>query len=140
MVDQGSRGHGACACFVGNRVGALPPARVLIDDPLDGHLASFGIERDVDFVAASFVRKGGDVTSIRHFISGTHSKFWPESHPKPLIISKIENLGGYACVSGVLQIVTTWRSLLGVVLNPSQGLEEAFCSDLRPVLHSCNQG
>lgn len=102
MVDQGSRGHDACACFVGNRLSALPPAHVLIDDRLDGHLASFGIERDVDFVAASFVRKGVDVTSIRHFIAETHRKFWPESHPEPLIISKIENMGGYECVASVL--------------------------------------
>lgn len=56
-------------------------------------LGSFGIERDVDFVAASFVRKAEDVDSIRHFIAETHDKFWPANHPKPLIISKIENLG-----------------------------------------------
>lgn len=54
---------------------------------------SYGIQNDVDFVAASFVRKAEDVRSIRRFIEDIHSKFWPADHPTARIISKIENLG-----------------------------------------------
>lgn len=54
---------------------------------------SYGIEKDVDFVAASFVRKAEDVRSIRRFIADVHKKHWPDEHPAARIISKIENLG-----------------------------------------------
>lgn len=53
----------------------------------------YGIENDVDFVAASFVRKAEDVRSIRRFIADVHKKHWPEDRPTARIISKIENLG-----------------------------------------------
>lgn len=61
--------------------------------PSPRHLRSYGIENDVDFVAASFVRKAEDVRSIRRFIAKVHSKHWPEDRPTARIISKIENLG-----------------------------------------------
>ena len=54
---------------------------------------SYGIQNDVDFVAASFVRKAEDVRSIRRYIEDVHRKFWPKDRPTARIISKIENLG-----------------------------------------------
>ena len=51
----------------------------------------FGIENDIDFVAASFVRKAADVENIRAFIESIASKHYPKTHPRPQIISKIEN-------------------------------------------------
>mmetsp|Transcript_11390 Transcript_11390/g.22915 ORF Transcript_11390/g.22915 Transcript_11390/m.22915 type:complete len:547 (+) Transcript_11390:3-1643(+) len=51
----------------------------------------FGIENDIDFIAASFVRTGKCVKEIKAFVEEVHAEFWPESHPVPGIISKIEN-------------------------------------------------
>lgn len=68
-------------------------------------VSSYGIKNDVDFVAASFVRKADDVRAIRSFIAETHGKLWPEDHPPARIISKIENLG--ESVLRVLQLRTT---------------------------------
>jgi len=51
----------------------------------------FGIENDIDFIAASFVRKGKDVKAIKDFVAEVHDEIWPKSHPVPGIISKVEN-------------------------------------------------
>jgi len=55
--------------------------------PSDEADVKFGIEQDVDFIAASFVRSAADVTQLRRFINyhGGHSI---------RIISKIENIEG----------------------------------------------
>jgi len=55
----------------------------------------WGVENDVDFVAASFVRKGSDVLEIRAFLEQTYQNLGQPhgpKHPLPMIISKIENL------------------------------------------------
>ena len=52
----------------------------------------FGIQNDIDFVAASFVRKPEDVVEIRSFIEEMSQKYWPKDYPRAQIISKIENL------------------------------------------------
>ncbi len=52
----------------------------------------WGIRNDMDFVAASFVRKASDVATIRNFIEEVHSECnFPLHYPKMRIISKIEN-------------------------------------------------
>lgn len=55
----------------------------------------WGVENDVDFVAASFVRKGSDVQEIRAFLQSTYNNLGQPhgpKHPLPMIISKVENL------------------------------------------------
>jgi len=55
----------------------------------------WGVENDVDFVAASFVRKGSDVQEIRAFLQSTYENLGQPhgpKHPLPMIISKVENL------------------------------------------------
>ena len=47
----------------------------------------FGIEKNVDFVAASFVRKADDVQTLREFLTTNGGQ-------EIKIISKIENLEG----------------------------------------------
>ena len=58
-----------------------------------------GVERDMDFCAASFVRKVQDVEAVRAHIAKSHAEFWPDEHPKMQIISKIENAEASTCTS-----------------------------------------
>ena len=51
-------------------------------------------QNDVDFVAASFVRKVADVEEVRAYLAEQMAKHWPADHPPPHIISKIENEEG----------------------------------------------
>eukprot|EP00903_Cladosiphon_okamuranus_P007582 g7355.t1 len=84
---------------------------------------TFGIENDVDFVAASFVRKAEDVRSIRRFIAKVHSKYWPEDRPTARIISKIENLEAVDNFDEILELsdgIMVARGDLGVELPPEQ--------------------
>ncbi|CAN0114798.1 unnamed protein product, partial [Hapterophycus canaliculatus] len=84
---------------------------------------SYGIENDVDFVAASFVRKAEDVRSIRRFIADVHQKHWPEDHPTARIISKIENLEAVDNFDEILELsdgIMVARGDLGVELPPEQ--------------------
>ena len=83
-----------CRVLVGGRVSnhkGINVPRVSLDMPyLSDHDRSdllFGIENDVDFVAASFVRRAEDVIVLRKFLdyNGGHSI---------RIIAKIENLEG----------------------------------------------
>lgn len=55
----------------------------------------WGIMNDVDFVAASFIRKGSDVRQVVAYLERMMAKHKPhDSNPRnvrPLVISKIEN-------------------------------------------------
>ena len=57
----------------------------------------FGIEQDVDFIAASFVRKPSDVLEIRNLLEAHNG-----SHIK--IIPKIENREGVVNLDGILEV------------------------------------
>nr|AIT70004.1 pyruvate kinase [Saccharina japonica]AIW62933.1 pyruvate kinase [Saccharina japonica] len=84
---------------------------------------SYGIQNDVDFVAASFVRKAEDVRSIRRFIEDIHSKFWPADHPTARIISKIENLEAVDNFDEILELsdgIMVARGDLGVEIPAQQ--------------------
>ncbi|GAB5034392.1 pyruvate kinase [Nannochloropsis oceanica] len=52
---------------------------------------SFGVQNDIDFVAASFVRKAQDIHDIRAYLAQEMSKHWPATHLPPKIIAKIES-------------------------------------------------
>nr|AIT69976.1 pyruvate kinase [Ishige okamurae] len=84
---------------------------------------SYGIERDIDFVAASFVRKGDDVSAIRKYIAETHEKFWSADHPHARIISKIENLEAVDNFNEIMELsdgIMVARGDLGVELPAEQ--------------------
>ena len=53
---------------------------------------AFGIENDIDCVAASFVRSKEGVEAIRSYIAECHEKYCPDpaNTPAPKIISKVE--------------------------------------------------
>ena len=57
----------------------------------------YGIEKDVDYVAASFVRKGEDVRDLRSFLNENGGE-------KIRIISKIENLEGIENFEEILEL------------------------------------
>ena len=52
----------------------------------------WGVENDVDFIAASFARRASDITEIRSYIADLMAKKGiPSTHPLPGIIAKIES-------------------------------------------------
>ena len=53
----------------------------------------FGLELDIDFVAASFIRKAADVNEVRDYVDETWKELWHghEDRAPPQIISKVEN-------------------------------------------------
>lgn len=72
----------------------------------------FGIENDVDFVAASFIRKASDVVEIREFLNKHNGK-------DILIIAKIETQEGVANCDEIIRVadgIMVARGDLGVEL------------------------
>ncbi|MDR1795566.1 MAG: pyruvate kinase [Erysipelotrichaceae bacterium] len=73
----------------------------------------FGCKQDVDFIAASFVRRAEDVLAIRSILQ-------EEGKPKINIISKIENQEGYDNLIEILEVsdgVMVARGDLGVEIS-----------------------
>merc|ERR1719453_541963 len=80
---------------IGERKGVNLPGVITGLPPLsekDKSDIAFGIENDIDCVAASFVRSAEGVENIRAYISECHQKYCkdPENTPMPKIISKVE--------------------------------------------------
>ncbi|MCI5773342.1 MAG: pyruvate kinase [Erysipelotrichaceae bacterium] len=74
----------------------------------------FGCQNDVDFIAASFVRRPEDVDQIRKIL-------FEEGKPTIQIIAKIENQEGYDNLEGILDAadgVMVARGDLGVEIEP----------------------
>lgn len=73
----------------------------------------FGCRKDVDFIAASFVRRASDVLAIRKILIS-------ENKPKIQIIAKIENQEGYDNLDSILEVadgVMVARGDLGVEVS-----------------------
>ena len=84
----------------------------------------FGIENDVDFIAASFVRSSDDVIALRKFMdyNGGH---------KIKIISKIENMQGVENFDGILEVsdgIMVARGDMGVEVDFEKlpGIQKRF--------------
>jgi len=74
----------------------------------------FGCRNDVDFIAASFVRRADDVLAIRKILI-------EEGKPKIQIIPKIENQEGFDNIESILEVadgVMVARGDLGVEVMP----------------------
>ncbi len=63
---------------------------------------TWGVKNDVDFIAASFIRKASDVQEIKKFIGDLMPVYHPKSHPHPKIISKIESIEGLENFDSIL--------------------------------------
>jgi pyruvate kinase len=91
---------------IGNRKGVNLPGLIVElpalseKDMLD---LEFGVKNDVDFIAASFIRKASDVEQIKEFVAGCVAKYWPADYVAPKIISKIENLEGIQNFDSILE-------------------------------------
>ena len=88
----------------------------------------FGIEHKVDFIAASFVRRAGDVKALRTFLNENGGK-------SIKIISKIESIEGVDNFDDILAVsdgIMVARGDLGVEVDYRQlpGLQKRF-------IHSC---
>ena len=85
----------------------LPP---LSDKDLED--IRFGIEHDIDMVAASFVRNAAGVDAIRAHITDCHAKHAPDpSAPPPLIISKVSLSAGSGSGYGSAAFPAPWFTL-----------------------------
>lgn len=70
----------------------------------------FGLSQDIDFIAASFIRKAADVLAIRKLLE-------ENNHTEVQIISKIESEEGYANLDEILKVsdgIMVARGDLGV--------------------------
>lgn len=73
----------------------------------------FGCEKDVDFIAASFVRRAEDVLAIKAILNDA-------GKPNIQVIAKIENQEGYDNLDGILEVsdgVMVARGDLGVEVS-----------------------
>ncbi|MCI8609390.1 MAG: pyruvate kinase [Firmicutes bacterium] len=77
----------------------VPKVRLHMEylSPVDQADLLYGIKKDVDYVAASFVRKGEDVQALRCFLDENGGQ-------KIKIISKIENLEGIENFEEILEL------------------------------------
>ena len=65
---------------------------------------SWGVKNDVDYIAASFIRKKEDVFDIKNFLDSELAKHQPRGHPRPFIISKIESTEGLQHFDSILEV------------------------------------
>ena len=75
----------------------LPGVKINLPALKDISDIEFGIEQDIDFIAASFVRKASDVLAIREILENNNA-----THIQ--IISKIENQEGVENLDEILQV------------------------------------
>ena len=98
-----------------NLPGVIVDLPTLTEKDIDD-IVNFGIKQNVDFIAASFVRKGSDVTAIRKILAdngGQHIK----------IICKIENLEGLQNYQEILRLtdaIMVARGDLGMEIPPEK--------------------
>ena len=86
--------------FISDNKGINLPNSVLSMDylsPVDKQDLKFGVEMDVDYIAASFVRNKEDILNLRHFVDDLGGK-------DIKIIAKIENKQGLKNFSEILKV------------------------------------
>lgn len=105
---------------LGNKKGVNLPGQT-IDLPAmcekDKEDIRWGVENDIDFIAASFTRKAQDVIDIRNFVTSLMNRYHPPNHPLPKIISKIESTEALANFDSILEVsdgIMVARGDLGV--------------------------
>lgn len=104
----------------------VPKVRLSMDylSPADKADLLFGIKKDVDYVAASFVRKAGDVQDLRRFLDQNGGQ-------RIKIISKIENTEGIENFEEILRLsdgIMVARGDMGVEVDFERlpGIQKRF--------------
>jgi len=98
-----------------NLPGVVVDLPTLTEKDIDD-IVNFGIKNNVDFIAASFVRKASDVKAIRQILADNHGQ-----HIK--IICKIENLEGLQNYDEILRLtdsIMVARGDLGMEIPPEK--------------------
>ncbi|KAG2786158.1 Pyruvate kinase [Phytophthora cactorum] len=109
-----SVGKGEITCHIhnteeiGNRKGVNLPGLIVELPALsdkDKRDLDWGVQHDIDFIAASFIRKASDVNEIRSFVDECVKKHWSNQpgYIAPKIISKVENLEGVQNFEEILE-------------------------------------
>jgi len=97
-----------------NLPGVVVDLPTLTDKDIDD-IQNWGIKHEVDYIAASFVRKGSDVTKIREVLGDQNGKI--------KIICKIENLEGMENYQDILKetdAIMVARGDLGMEIPPEK--------------------
>jgi len=131
LVVTESQGEGKVACEIintaeiGERKGVNLPGVITELPPLsdkDKSDIAFGIENDIDCIAASFVRSAEGVQNIRDYVMECHNKYCPDpaNTPPPMIISKVETTEALDNLEEIVQAsdgVMVARGDLGVEVD-----------------------
>lgn len=64
----------------------------------------WGVDSDIDYIAASFIRKASDVLEIRDFVTAYMKEKQLAHKPVPRIISKIESTEALVNFDEILQV------------------------------------
>jgi pyruvate kinase len=132
-VEGGKEYHGSVTCTIENsgelrsRAGVNLPGATTDLPPMsekDKVDIRYGMTKDVDFVAASFIQNADGVREIRRYIQDCARELkWEQGSPLPLIISKIESMSALANFDGILEAsdgIMVARGDLGVELPIQQ--------------------
>eukprot|EP00598_Pedospumella_elongata_P003117 CAMPEP_0184966804 /NCGR_PEP_ID=MMETSP1098-20130426/370_1 /TAXON_ID=89044 /ORGANISM="Spumella elongata, Strain CCAP 955/1" /LENGTH=518 /DNA_ID=CAMNT_0027488147 /DNA_START=100 /DNA_END=1656 /DNA_ORIENTATION=+ len=116
VLSKGTQ-HGEIVCKVnnqgvlGNKKGVnMPGLAVELPAMCDKDKVDirWGIQNDIDYIAASFVRKASDVTEIREYTAQLMKELYPTStpvtHPLPHVISKIESVEALVNFDSILEV------------------------------------
>lgn len=132
-VEREKDYHGTVTCTIDNsgelrsRAGVnLPGAETELPamsekDKID---IKYGMTKDVDFVAASFIQNADGVNEIRRYMKHVaHELKWEDKSPLPLVISKIESMAALKNFDAILEAsdgIMVARGDLGVELPLQQ--------------------
>lgn len=98
---------------------------------------AYGMTKDIDYVAASFVQTAQGVRDIKAYIAEAAAKAgWPADKPLPLVISKIETASALQQFDEILAAsdgIMVARGDLGVEIPLTQ-----VCNAQKEMVHACN--
>lgn len=97
----------------------------------------YGLTKDIDYVAASFVQTAQGVRDIKAYVAEAAAKAgWPADRPLPLVISKIETASALQHFDEILAEsdgIMVARGDLGVEIPLTQ-----VCNAQKEMVHACN--
>eukprot|EP00550_Attheya_septentrionalis_P012184 CAMPEP_0198303352 /NCGR_PEP_ID=MMETSP1449-20131203/56841_1 /TAXON_ID=420275 /ORGANISM="Attheya septentrionalis, Strain CCMP2084" /LENGTH=596 /DNA_ID=CAMNT_0044005839 /DNA_START=41 /DNA_END=1831 /DNA_ORIENTATION=- len=132
-VESEKEFHGSVVCTIDNsgdlrsRAGVnLPGAETDLPAMSDKDKVDikYGMTKDVDFIAASFIQNAAGVHEIRRYVKECATDLgWDPKAPLPLIISKIESVSGLSHFDDILEAsdgIMVARGDLGVEMPIQQ--------------------